>query len=186
MIGWEFQVRSVCVWPSVKQLSFRKDLLYGVMRLLSTPLKTLRGASRSLKVAQFCSVVNMSSTLQIELVSCYEIWKLVLGCQWHQFFLSIMVFLWWSVCDNFPGLSFSSLNSCFGYKTFSPERISNCDMNYEEGVQGPYCSLLFLSKVRLVQTRVYITYHFSLLSYTTYSSSSDFQVNLSQVATNYI
>ena len=66
---WEFQVRSVCVWPSVKQLSFRKDLLYGVMRLLSTPLKTLRGASRSLKVAQFCSVVNMSSTLQIELVS---------------------------------------------------------------------------------------------------------------------
>lgn len=80
MIGWEFQVRSVCVWPSVKQLSFRKDLLYGVMRLLSTPLKTLRGASRSLKVAQFCSVVNMSSTLQIELVSCSEIWKLVLGC----------------------------------------------------------------------------------------------------------
>lgn len=65
----EFQVRSVCVWPSMKQLSFRKDLLYGVMRLLSTPLKTLRGASRSLKVAQFCSVVNMSSTLQIELVS---------------------------------------------------------------------------------------------------------------------
>ncbi|KAG7029134.1 putative hydroxyacylglutathione hydrolase 2, chloroplastic, partial [Cucurbita argyrosperma subsp. argyrosperma] len=63
------RVRSVCVWPSVKQLSFRKDLLYGVMRLLSTPLKTLRGASRSLKVAQFCSVVNMSSTLQIELVS---------------------------------------------------------------------------------------------------------------------
>ncbi|KAA0044517.1 putative hydroxyacylglutathione hydrolase 2 [Cucumis melo var. makuwa] len=40
------------------------------MRLLSTPLKTLRGASRSLKVAQFCSVVNMSSTLQIELVPC--------------------------------------------------------------------------------------------------------------------
>ncbi|XP_022932767.1 probable hydroxyacylglutathione hydrolase 2, chloroplastic isoform X1 [Cucurbita moschata] len=64
------RVRSVCVWPSVKQLSFRKDLLYGVMRLLSTPLKTLRGASRSLKVAQFCSVVNMSSTLQIELVPC--------------------------------------------------------------------------------------------------------------------
>ncbi|XP_022145826.1 hydroxyacylglutathione hydrolase 2, mitochondrial-like [Momordica charantia] len=64
------RVRSVCVWPSMKQLSFRKDLLYGVMRLLSTPLKTLRGASRSLKVAQFCSVVNMSSTLQIELVPC--------------------------------------------------------------------------------------------------------------------
>ncbi|XP_022980059.1 probable hydroxyacylglutathione hydrolase 2, chloroplastic [Cucurbita maxima] len=64
------RVGSVCVWPSMKQLSFRKDLLYGVMRLLSIPLKTLRGASRSLKVAQFCSVVNMSSTLQIELVPC--------------------------------------------------------------------------------------------------------------------
>jgi hydroxyacylglutathione hydrolase len=38
------------------------------MRLLSTPFKTLRGASRTLKVAQFCSVSNMSSSLQIELV----------------------------------------------------------------------------------------------------------------------
>lgn len=33
------------------------------------PLKTLRGASRSLRVNQFCSVVNLSSALQVELVS---------------------------------------------------------------------------------------------------------------------
>ena len=42
------------------------------MRLFSTPLKTLRGASRSLRVAQFCSVANMSSSLQIELVPCLK------------------------------------------------------------------------------------------------------------------
>lgn len=42
------------------------------MRLFSTPLKTLRGASRSLRVTQFCSVVNMSSSLQIELVPCLK------------------------------------------------------------------------------------------------------------------
>ncbi|XP_024931747.1 probable hydroxyacylglutathione hydrolase 2, chloroplastic isoform X2 [Ziziphus jujuba] len=60
----------LCVWPGMRQLCLRKGLLYGFMRLFSTPLKTLRGASRSLKVAQFCSVVNMSSSLQIELVPC--------------------------------------------------------------------------------------------------------------------
>ncbi|KAH7521130.1 hypothetical protein FEM48_Zijuj07G0000500 [Ziziphus jujuba var. spinosa] len=66
-----FQMRSgLCVWPGMRQLCLRKGLLYGFMRLFSTPLKTLRGASRSLKVAQFCSVVNMSSSLQIELVPC--------------------------------------------------------------------------------------------------------------------
>ncbi|KAK7257885.1 hypothetical protein RIF29_32190 [Crotalaria pallida] len=59
-----------CVWPDVRQLCFRKGLLYGFMRLFSTPLKTLRGASRSLRVDQFCSVVNLSSSLQIELVPC--------------------------------------------------------------------------------------------------------------------
>ncbi|KAI9081872.1 hypothetical protein K1719_036134 [Acacia pycnantha] len=65
------RVRSgICVWPDVRQLCFRKSLLYGFMRLFSTPLKTLRGASRSLRVNQFCSVVNMSSSLQIELVPC--------------------------------------------------------------------------------------------------------------------
>lgn len=59
------------VWPNVRQLCFRKGILYGFMRLFSTPYKTLRGgASRSLKVARFCSVANMSSSLQIELVPC--------------------------------------------------------------------------------------------------------------------
>ncbi|CAI8592195.1 unnamed protein product [Vicia faba] len=59
------------VWPNVRQLCFRKGILYGFMRMFSTPYKTLRGgASRSLKVARFCSVANMSSTLQIELVPC--------------------------------------------------------------------------------------------------------------------
>ncbi|GMN62706.1 hypothetical protein TIFTF001_031788 [Ficus carica] len=63
------KVRSgLCVWPGMRQLCLRKGLLYGFMRLFSSPLKTLRGASRSLRVDQFCSVVNMSSTLQIELV----------------------------------------------------------------------------------------------------------------------
>ncbi|KAL2332227.1 hypothetical protein Fmac_019808 [Flemingia macrophylla] len=67
------RVRSgLCVWPDVRQLCFRKGILYGFMRLFSTPLKTLRGASRSLRVAQFCSVVNMSPTLQIELVPCLK------------------------------------------------------------------------------------------------------------------
>ncbi|XP_024025568.1 probable hydroxyacylglutathione hydrolase 2, chloroplastic isoform X2 [Morus notabilis] len=65
------KVRSgLCVWPGMRQLCLRKGLLYGFMRLFSSPLKTLRGASRSLRVDQFCSVVNMSSTLQIELVPC--------------------------------------------------------------------------------------------------------------------
>lgn len=65
------RVRSgLCVWPGMRQLCLRKGLLYGFMRLFSSPLKTLRGASRSLRVDQFCSVVNMSSTLQIELVPC--------------------------------------------------------------------------------------------------------------------
>ncbi|KAF7805336.1 putative hydroxyacylglutathione hydrolase 2, chloroplastic isoform X1 [Senna tora] len=64
------RVRSgFCVWPDVRQLCLRKGLLYGFMRLFSIPLKTIRGASRSLRVGQFCSVVNMSSSLQIELVS---------------------------------------------------------------------------------------------------------------------
>nr|ACU18557.1 unknown [Glycine max] len=69
----DMKVRSgLCVWPNVRQLCFRKGILYGFMRLFSTPLKTLRGASRSLRVAQFCSVANMSSSLQIELVPCLK------------------------------------------------------------------------------------------------------------------
>ncbi|KAL4377191.1 hypothetical protein GQ457_02G042320 [Hibiscus cannabinus] len=63
------RVRSgLCVWPGKRQLCIRKGLVYGLMRLLSIPFKTLRGASRSLRVAEFCSVANMSSSLQIELV----------------------------------------------------------------------------------------------------------------------
>ncbi|KAK7262604.1 hypothetical protein RJT34_30179 [Clitoria ternatea] len=62
----------VCVWPDVRQLCIGKSLLYGFMRLFSIPLKTLRGASRSLRVDQFCSVVNLSSSLLIELVPCLE------------------------------------------------------------------------------------------------------------------
>lgn len=60
----------LCVWPGMRQLCLRKGLLYGFMRLFSTPFKTLRAASRTLRVAQFCSVSSMSSSLQIELVPC--------------------------------------------------------------------------------------------------------------------
>lgn len=57
----------------MRQLSLRKNLLYKIMRILAVPLKTLRGgASRSLKVAEFCSVSNISSSLQIEVVPCLE------------------------------------------------------------------------------------------------------------------
>ncbi|TYI91743.1 hypothetical protein E1A91_D02G015700v1 [Gossypium mustelinum] len=64
------RVRSgLCVWPGLRQFCIRKGLEYG-LRLLSMPLKTLRGASRSLRVAEFCSVTNVSSSLQIELVPC--------------------------------------------------------------------------------------------------------------------
>ncbi|TYJ44865.1 hypothetical protein E1A91_A02G014600v1 [Gossypium mustelinum] len=70
-LGFGFcDVRSgLCVWPGLRQLCIRKGLEYG-LRLLSMPLKTLRGASRSLRVAEFCSVTNVSSSLQIELVPC--------------------------------------------------------------------------------------------------------------------
>ncbi|TYI66593.1 hypothetical protein E1A91_D09G234900v1 [Gossypium mustelinum] len=64
------RVSGQCLWPGMRQLCLRKGLVYGFMRFLSTPFKTLRGASRSLRVAEFCSVSNMSSSLQIELVPC--------------------------------------------------------------------------------------------------------------------
>ncbi|XP_044465378.1 probable hydroxyacylglutathione hydrolase 2, chloroplastic isoform X2 [Mangifera indica] len=61
----------LCVLPGTRQLCVRKGLLYSFMRLLSIPFKTLHLAtSRSLRVAQFCSVSNISSSLQIELVPC--------------------------------------------------------------------------------------------------------------------
>ncbi|KAA3468177.1 Microspherule protein 1 [Gossypium australe] len=67
-ICW-FMVRSgQCLWPGMRHLCLKKGLVYGFMRLLSKPFKTLRGASRSLRVAEFCSVSNMPSSLQIELV----------------------------------------------------------------------------------------------------------------------
>lgn len=55
----------------MRQLSIRKHLLYGVVRLFSMPFETLRGVSRILGVSHLCSVANMSSSLQIELVSLY-------------------------------------------------------------------------------------------------------------------
>lgn len=62
---------SLGVWPGMGQLSIRKNLVYGLMRLFSMPFKTLRGvSSRTLGVSRFCSISNMSSTLQIELIPC--------------------------------------------------------------------------------------------------------------------
>ncbi|KAL8098181.1 hypothetical protein AgCh_031085 [Apium graveolens] len=62
--------RAICVWPGMRQLSLRKHILYGFMRFFSIPFKTVRGASRTLGVSHFCSVVNMSSMFQVELVPC--------------------------------------------------------------------------------------------------------------------
>ncbi|XP_059654697.1 hydroxyacylglutathione hydrolase 1, mitochondrial-like isoform X2 [Cornus florida] len=62
--------RELCIWPSMRQLFLRKNLLYGFVKFLSLPFKTLRGVGRSLGVRHLCSVINVSSTLQIELVPC--------------------------------------------------------------------------------------------------------------------
>ncbi|CAI9108691.1 OLC1v1008358C1 [Oldenlandia corymbosa var. corymbosa] len=62
--------RTICAWPGMRQLSIRKTLLYGFVRLFSMPFKTLRGVSRAVGVNRFCSITNMSSTLQIEIVPC--------------------------------------------------------------------------------------------------------------------
>ena len=56
------------MWPGLTHLCLRKSLLYGVMWLFSMPLKTLRGARKTLKVTHFCSISNMPSSLKIELV----------------------------------------------------------------------------------------------------------------------
>ncbi|XP_059632945.1 probable hydroxyacylglutathione hydrolase 2, chloroplastic isoform X3 [Cornus florida] len=48
--------RGFCVWPGMRQLCLRKNLLYGFVGFFSMPYKTL------------CSVTNISSTLQIESV----------------------------------------------------------------------------------------------------------------------
>lgn len=61
----------LCVWPGTRQFCLRKNLLYGFMWLFSAPFKTLRSVSRTLGgVSHFCSVMNMSSGIQIELVPC--------------------------------------------------------------------------------------------------------------------
>ncbi|KAL8483047.1 hypothetical protein ACS0TY_025922 [Phlomoides rotata] len=61
----------LCVWPGMGQLCLRKNLLYGFMRLFSLPFKTLRSVSRTVGgVSHFCSITNMSNSLQIELVPC--------------------------------------------------------------------------------------------------------------------
>ncbi|CAN7116014.1 unnamed protein product [Brassica rapa subsp. narinosa] len=60
----------LCVWPGLRHICLRKSLLYGVMWLFSMPLKTLRGARKTLKVTHFCSISNMPSSLKIELVPC--------------------------------------------------------------------------------------------------------------------
>ncbi|CDY56607.1 BnaCnng30690D, partial [Brassica napus] len=57
--------------PCVRQLHLRKGLVCRVMKLVSSPLRTLRGASKSIRVSNFCSVSNLSS-LQIELVPCLK------------------------------------------------------------------------------------------------------------------
>ncbi|KAL3334642.1 hypothetical protein AABB24_031060 [Solanum stoloniferum] len=62
----------VCVWPGMRQLSLRKNLLYGFMQLLSMPFKTVRGVSRTLRVSKLCSITSTSSSLQIELVPCLQ------------------------------------------------------------------------------------------------------------------
>ncbi|KAI3703368.1 hypothetical protein L1987_73388 [Smallanthus sonchifolius] len=64
--------RLACSWPGIRQICLRKNLMCGFMRLFSFPFKTVRGVSRSLGVSHLCSVSNMSSSLQIELVPCLK------------------------------------------------------------------------------------------------------------------
>ncbi|KAL2920913.1 putative hydroxyacylglutathione hydrolase 2 chloroplastic [Bienertia sinuspersici] len=58
------------LWPGARQLCVRKGLLYGLMRCLSIPFKTLHGAGQSLGVTRLCNVSCISAALQIELVPC--------------------------------------------------------------------------------------------------------------------
>ncbi|KAJ4968267.1 hypothetical protein NE237_014968 [Protea cynaroides] len=65
--------REPSLWPRMRQQCSRKCVLFGCGTFLSRQLKTLRGGNRSLGMAQFlCSMVNMASTLQIELVPCLK------------------------------------------------------------------------------------------------------------------
>lgn len=61
----------VGVSHGVRQLCLRKSLLYGLMRCLSIPFKTLHFAGQTLGVTKLlCNISCISSTLQIELVPC--------------------------------------------------------------------------------------------------------------------
>ncbi|XP_047317108.1 probable hydroxyacylglutathione hydrolase 2, chloroplastic isoform X2 [Impatiens glandulifera] len=62
--------RGFCVLPGMRQLCLRKNLLYGFVRFLSLPIKTLRGVTRTFGANHFCSVIKLSSTLEIELIPC--------------------------------------------------------------------------------------------------------------------
>ncbi|XP_058102494.1 hydroxyacylglutathione hydrolase 2, mitochondrial-like [Magnolia sinica] len=63
----------LCTWPNMRQYRFQKSLLCGFRRFFTKPFKTLTGGSQSFGVAQFfCSISNMSSTLQIEIVPCLK------------------------------------------------------------------------------------------------------------------
>lgn len=77
-----FQARpQLCVFPGTRQLCLRKNVLYGFVNLVSIPFKTLRGISRSLGVSHLCSITNMSSSLQVELVSgCFFIRYYCMPC----------------------------------------------------------------------------------------------------------
>ncbi|XP_043706520.1 hydroxyacylglutathione hydrolase 2, mitochondrial-like [Telopea speciosissima] len=60
------------LWPRLRQRCYRKSVSFG-WSFLSRQLKTLRGGNRAPGMAQFlCSMVNMASTLQIELVPCLK------------------------------------------------------------------------------------------------------------------
>ncbi|XAR71110.1 Hydroxyacylglutathione hydrolase [Bertholletia excelsa] len=62
--------RELCLWPGLRQLCLRKNLLYGFMRFLYLPFKTIHGVSRSFRVSHFCSFSMLSSSLQIEMIPC--------------------------------------------------------------------------------------------------------------------
>ncbi|KAG5404094.1 hypothetical protein IGI04_010213 [Brassica rapa subsp. trilocularis] len=60
--------RNLASQPCVRQLHIRKGLVSRVMKLVSSPLRTLRGAGKSIRVSSFCSVSSTISSLQIEMV----------------------------------------------------------------------------------------------------------------------
>ncbi|KAL3835073.1 hypothetical protein ACJIZ3_009809 [Penstemon smallii] len=61
------------VWPGMKQLFLRKNILYAFMSLFSMPFKTLRSVRRTIGgVSNFCSTTKIQSPLLIELVPCLQ------------------------------------------------------------------------------------------------------------------